>query len=121
MDNQEVDFVMKFSWLPKGPLNVEGKIFKDCGGMFGVADHYFSYMVAHKPNVMVTNHLLLPKGAKAVDSPNDVHDYRALWGHALEFAGESLLSVKTPKTLIMSIVHAIIGNNQTLYSILDKY
>jgi hypothetical protein len=109
--DQEINLVMKFSWLPKMSIDVEGRLFKDCDGMFGVANYYFSYMVAHKPNVMITNHLLLPKRIKAIGDQNIIPDHRALWGHALDLAGESLLSVKTPRMLIMSIVHAIIGNH----------
>jgi hypothetical protein len=118
MDEPDVDLVMKYSWVPKRSANVEGKLFNDCGGKFGVADHYFSYMVAHKPDVIVNNHLFLPKGAKAMDSSDDIRDYRTLWAHALKFAGESLLSVETPRILITSIVHAILGDYHG-YSIMD--
>jgi hypothetical protein len=81
--------------------------------MFEVADHHFSWMVAQKStNVIVNNHIFLPNGGKVTENRSDMSDYRALWAHAFKSAGEYLLSVETPKTLITIIVYAILGDYQ---------
>lgn len=54
--------------MPIKSANIEGKMLKDCGGMFGVVEHYFSYIVAHKLGLVATNHLFLPETAKSSQS-----------------------------------------------------
>jgi hypothetical protein len=97
--------------LPSGFVNVEGKMFKDCTGMFSVADYYYSCILSYKSRHLSTNHLLLPDEAKPIDDESRVKYRRVQWIVAMKFAGECLESVKTPKMLLTSIIHAILGND----------
>jgi hypothetical protein len=125
MDDLEIVLVMKYSesWAPRGSIINKDEQFKGHGGIsqMEVAHHCFfeSCMGAHKPSVMANNYLFLPKEVKAVKNQSDMPHYRVLWANSFRFSGESLLSVETPRTLITSIVHAILGNYKT-YSIIHE-
>jgi hypothetical protein len=103
----DIDLVFKFSWAPLNSADIEAKMFEDCGGMFGVADHYSLFILSHQPDHISTNRLLLPEEAMPYGAKKNAKDHRAQWVHVTKFAGEPLVNAKTPRMLIKSVVHAI--------------
>jgi hypothetical protein len=113
--DEMLDLVLKFLWLRSGSENIESKLLKECGGMFGVVKHYHSCMLCYKPGVKATNNLLLPEEAEAIDKPKDGEkgaekDLRGQWMVVLHFAGELLVKARTPIVLMKSVMHAILGD-----------
>jgi hypothetical protein len=113
IDPQMTDIVSKCSWVGKSYISIESKMLRKCGGMFGVTTHYHSSIICHKEGLPATNHLFL-KNAKfwplyTNTRNNHVPDFRALMQHFLQFAGRSLVTVRNPGDLFVSIVHAALG------------
>lgn len=86
---------------------------KECGGMFGVMNYYHSSIVCHKEGIPSTNHLFL-KEAKfwplySSTGSNHNPDFRISVQHFSQFAGDSLVTVRTAKDLFVAIVHAALG------------
>jgi hypothetical protein len=94
-------------------------MFKDCGGMFAVADHYYSFILSHQQGHISTIYLFLPEEAMPCDdSQQDVKDYRARWADFTKLAGESFVNVKTPCMLIKDIsfeVELLIQRDTKIY------
>ncbi|KAE9392024.1 hypothetical protein BT96DRAFT_944939 [Gymnopus androsaceus JB14] len=60
-------FAIKFSWaLSRGPNNtiIEPHLLRECGGMFGIPKHLYSFRAHHKDACPTTNHLFLPPRTK---------------------------------------------------------
>ncbi|KIK64280.1 hypothetical protein GYMLUDRAFT_39843 [Collybiopsis luxurians FD-317 M1] len=117
--------VMKFSWIPdRGPNSLlnEPRLFRDCDGMFGVPEHFYSFRAYHQNGCPTTNHLFLPS---PFDNPDDFRwdvfheseeepDSRSLRGRAAAFAGHSLVSAKDLPSLTRAVLHAHIGKLEIL-------
>ncbi|KAF5383376.1 hypothetical protein D9757_008426 [Collybiopsis confluens] len=116
--------VLKLSWNPgRGPEHepVEPKLLAQCGGMFGVPHHYYSFLAHHQDNYPTTNHLFLPSGEsntdknlhwnifKVKDDSLDNPDRRSLLGHVIAHAGHSLVTAQDFRSLMRAIVHAHLG------------
>ncbi|KIK53212.1 hypothetical protein GYMLUDRAFT_207582 [Collybiopsis luxurians FD-317 M1] len=111
---------VKLSWIPGRGLNyvlIEPRLLRDCGGMFGVPKHFYSFRAHHQNGCPTTNHLLLPSPS---ENPDDFRwnlfrelpenpEYRSLLGHVIAFAGHSLVSAKDLPSLIRAVLHAHLG------------
>ena len=111
---------VKLSWIPGRGLNyvlIEPRLLRDCGGMFGVPKHYYSFRVHHEDGCPTTNHLFLPSPSENADDfrwdlfpgPPESPEYRSLLGHVIAFAGHSLVTAKDLPSLIRAVLHAHLG------------
>ncbi|KAF5357438.1 hypothetical protein D9757_013324 [Collybiopsis confluens] len=92
--------VLKLSWNPgRGPEHepVEPKLLEQCGGMFGVPHHYYSFLAHHQDNYPTTNHLFLPSGESNTD--------KNLHWNVFKVKDDSL----DFRSLMRAIVHAHLG------------
>ena len=114
--------VIKFSWaLGKGPNRniIEPRLLSECGGMFGLPKHLYSFRAHHKNGCPTTNHLFLPSEDqldryrwKLFDNAtDDPPEYRTLLVHVITFVGDSLVSAKTVRSLVRAVIHAHLGKS----------
>ncbi|KAF5374079.1 hypothetical protein D9757_010719 [Collybiopsis confluens] len=113
--------VLKLSWIPGrglGHKSVEPDLLKNCGGMFGVPRHYYSFLAHHKDDCPTTNHLFLPSDTDqtarwnlfgANVSSDKIPEARSLLGHVISHAGHSLVSAPDFRSLLLALVHAHLG------------
>ncbi|KAF5346099.1 hypothetical protein D9757_014020 [Collybiopsis confluens] len=113
--------VLKLSWIAGRGLDhkpVEPELLENCGGMFGVPRHYYSFLAHHQDDCPTTNHLFLPSetdqtarwnlfGAKV--SSEKIPEVRSLLGHVISHAGHSLVSAPDFRSLLLALVHAHLG------------
>ncbi|KIK64282.1 hypothetical protein GYMLUDRAFT_71248 [Collybiopsis luxurians FD-317 M1] len=111
--------VMTFSWIPdSGQHNsdFELRLLRDCGGMYGIPEH-FSSVRHHEKGCPTTNHLFLPSPSENLDDfrwnlfdePTEKPDYRSLWRRMDAFPGHSLVSAKDLLSLIRAVLDAHLG------------
>ncbi|KAF5361353.1 hypothetical protein D9757_012323 [Collybiopsis confluens] len=113
--------VLKLSWIPGRGLDhkpVEPELLENCGGMFGVPRHYYSFLAHHKDDCPTTNHLFLPSDTDqtarwnlfgANVSSEKIPEARSLLGHVISHAGHSLVSAPDFRSLLLALVHAHLG------------
>ena len=108
--------VVKSSWVSPVTGGVESDLLRECSGLFGTPNHYYSFLACHGNNSPATNHLFLPNDTEAISCywdlfPTDAKlpDRRALWVYISSFAGQSLLTARSPKALIHAAFHACLG------------
>ncbi|KAF5374056.1 hypothetical protein D9757_010723 [Collybiopsis confluens] len=113
--------VLKLSWIPGRGLGhkpIEPELLANCGGMFGVPRHYYSFLAHHQDDCPTTNHLFLPSDTDQTTrwdlfdadvSPDNIPEYRSLLGHVISHAGHSLESAPDFRSLLLALVHAHLG------------
>ncbi|KAF9072254.1 hypothetical protein BDP27DRAFT_1418171 [Rhodocollybia butyracea] len=119
--SDNVSYVVKYSWshfVGSKNILIEGPLLRDCGGMFGIPKHLYSFRVHHQSNYPSTNHLYLPPPDSDMNGfrwslfqnmKEEEPDYRSLLNHVMAFAGHSLVSAKDFPSLIRAILHAHLG------------
>ena len=108
--------VVKWSWVSPTTESVESELLRDCSGLFGVPKHYYSFLSCHGNDSPATNHLFLPDDTEIetcywnLFHPNTGSpDRLGLWVYVSSFAGHSLTTARSSKTLILSVFHACLG------------
>ena len=108
--------VVKWSWVSLAAHSVESALLRDCSGLFGTPKHYYSFLACHGDDSPATNHLFLPDDTETktcywnlfhldAESP----ERRGLWVYISSFAGQSLLTARSSKALILALFHACLG------------
>jgi hypothetical protein len=108
--------VVKCSWVSPAAETVESNLLRDCNGLFGTPKHYYSFLASHGNDSPATNHLFLPDDTEIKSSYWSLFrpdarspDRRGLWVHTSSFAGHSLVTARSAKTLILAVFHACLG------------
>ena len=108
--------VFKSSWVSPATGGIESDLLRECSGLFGTPNHYYSFLACHGNKSPATNHLFLPNDTETKSCnwdlfPTDAKspDRRALWVYISSFAGRSLLTARSSKALIHAAFHACLG------------
>jgi hypothetical protein len=108
--------VVKCSWISLSDESVESELLCDCSGLFGTPKHYYSFLASHGDNSPATNHLFLPDDTEIESCSWNLFredarslDRRGLWVHISSFAGHSLETARSPKMLILAVLHGCLG------------
>ena len=116
LDFASPGMVVKCSWVSMAAESVESDLLRDCSGLFGTPKHYYSFLVSHGNNSPATNHLFLPDDTEIESCYWNLFrpdarpaDRRGLWVYTSSFAGHSLETARSPKMLILAVLHACLG------------
>jgi hypothetical protein len=108
--------VVKWSWVSPATGSVESDILRDCSGLFGTQEHYYSFLASHGNDSPATNHLLLPDDTEVEFCYWDLFtpgtgspDRRSLCVYISAYAGHSLVTAPNSKAIIHAVLHACLG------------
>ena len=108
--------VVKSSWVSPAAESIESDLLRDCSGLFGTPNHYYSFLACHGNGSPATNHLFLPNDTEIEScywplfrSEAKPPEKRGLWVYISSFSGHSLVTARSPKMLIHAVLHACLG------------